>query len=83
LTLAKLKKLCVKNRENTVDYIDRAQMAYNNVTEAEKSERELLTNSNIARINDRFVHAFSCGIPSGIWTLETRKTKSSFTQRNV
>jgi len=59
LTLAKLKKLCVKNRENIVDYIDRAQMVYNNVIEAEKSERELFTNSNIARINGRFVHAFS------------------------
>jgi len=75
LTLAKLKKLCIKNRENIVDYIDKAQMVYNNVIEAEKSEREPLKNSDIARINDRFVHAFCCGIPSGIWTLESRKTK--------
>jgi len=75
LTLAKLKKLCLKNRENIVDYIDRVQMVYNNVIEVEKSARESLKNSDIARINDRFVHAFCCEISSGIWTLESRKTK--------
>jgi len=34
-----LKKLCVKNRENVVDYIDRIQIVHNNIIEAEKSER--------------------------------------------
>jgi len=28
---AELKKLCVKNRENAVDYIDKAQIVYNNI----------------------------------------------------
>jgi len=34
---------------------------HNNIIEAEKNEREPLINENIARINDRFVHAFYCG----------------------
>jgi len=37
---AELKKLCVKNRRNVLHYIDRAQTVYNNIIEAEKSERE-------------------------------------------
>jgi len=36
---AEVKKLCVKNWENVIDYIDRPQIVYNNIIEAEKSER--------------------------------------------
>jgi len=61
---AELKKLCVKNREN-VNYIDRAQIVYNNIIEFEKSERRPFINADIARINDRFVHAFYFGLLSG------------------
>jgi len=46
-----LKKLCIKNRENVVDYIDRAQIVYNNIIEAEKSERGRLIDSDVAIIN--------------------------------
>jgi len=62
---AELKKLCVKNRENVVNYINRAQIVYNNIIEFEKNERRPFTNANIARINDRFVHAFYFGLLSG------------------
>jgi len=58
---AELKELCVKNWENIVDYIDKVQIMHNNIIEAEKNEKEPLINENIARINDRFVHAFYCG----------------------
>jgi len=50
--------LYVKNRKNVVDYIDRVQIVYNNIIEAEKSARGLLTYSDVVRINDRFLHAF-------------------------
>jgi len=53
-----LKKLCVKNRENIVHYIDRVQIAYNNIIEVKKSERGSFTNSDVASIDDRFMHAF-------------------------
>jgi len=50
---AELKKLCVKDRENIVHYIDRPQIVYNNIVKAEKrkeaiekSERGLLTSSD-------------------------------------
>jgi len=69
----------VENREN-VDYINRAQIAYNNIIEAEKSERGLLTNSDIARINDRFVHAFYSGLPSDIRTLIKKRNDFSLTE---
>jgi len=58
---AELKKLCVKNREN-VDYINRAQIVYDNIIEAEKSERGPFTDSDVIRINGRFVHAIYCGL---------------------
>jgi len=36
---AELKKLCIKNQENLVYYINKAQTMYDNIIEAEKSER--------------------------------------------
>jgi len=68
---AEFKKLCIKNRENVVDYIDKAQIVYGNIIEVEKSESGALINSDIARINDRFVHVFYCGLVAVI----NRKTK--------
>jgi len=46
----------VKNWKNVINYIDRAQIVYNNIIEAEKSERISFMNSDIARINHR--HAY-------------------------
>jgi len=66
---AEFKQLCIKNKKNIVHYVERAQIVYNNITEAKKSERRTFTNLDIARINDRFVHAFYCGLPSDIRTL--------------
>jgi len=43
---AEFKKLCIKDRENIVDYIDRSQIVYDNIVKAEKSERGLLTSSD-------------------------------------
>jgi len=55
-------------------------MVYNNVIETEKSEKEPLTNSDIARINNRFVHAFCCGLPSGIRILIEKRNDLSLTE---
>jgi len=61
----------VKNRENIKDYIECAQIVYDNIIEDEKNQkqRRLLTNSDIARITSQFVHAFYCGLPNDILTL--------------
>jgi len=77
---AELEKLWVKNRGNVVNYIDRAQIVYNNIIEAEKSEREPLTNLDVARINDRFVHTFYCGLSSDIRTLVEKRNDLSSTE---
>jgi len=63
-----------------VDCIDGAQIVYNNIIEAEKSERGPFTNSDIAKINDRFMHAFYYGLR---YSDISRKAKWSFTHRNV
>jgi len=57
---AELKKLWVENRENVVYYINRAKIVYNNITEAEKSKKGRLTDSDVVRINGRFVHVIYC-----------------------
>jgi len=44
---AEFKKLCIKDRENVVDYIDRVEIMYDNIIEAEKSERGSLSNSDV------------------------------------
>jgi len=62
-----------------MDYIDGAQIVYNNI-EAEKSERGSLTNSDIAKINDRFMHAFYYGLPSDIRTLAEKRNNLSPTE---
>jgi len=47
---AELKKLCVKWRESIVNYIERTQIMYDNIIEAEKSKKESLTDSNITKL---------------------------------
>jgi len=42
---------------------------YNNIIEAEKSQKESHTDLDVARINCRFMHAFCCGLSSDIQTL--------------
>jgi len=53
---------------------------YNNIIDVEKSEREPLTHTDIARINDRFMYAFYCGLPSDIWTLVGKRNDLSLTE---
>jgi len=65
-----LGQLCMRNQEEAVDYIDRAQIVYSNIIEAEKSLRGLLTNADIARINERFLRSFYSGLSSDLRTLE-------------
>jgi hypothetical protein len=55
---AKLKELCARQRESIADYIKRAQIVYDNIIEVEKSEKGFLTDSDVTKINGRFVHAF-------------------------
>jgi len=63
-----LRQFCIKNRKNVVDYINRDQTVYNNIIEAERSMRGRLTNADITRINNQFVHSFYSELPN-IWTL--------------
>jgi len=53
---------------------------YNNIIEAEKNERGSFKNSDVARINDRFVHALYCGLPSDIRTLVEKRNDLSLTE---
>jgi len=73
---AELKKLCVK-WESIIDYIERAQIVYDNIIQAEKSEKEFLTDSDVARINCRFMHAFYGGLSSNIRTLIEKRNDLS------
>jgi len=70
---AEFKTLCVRRRENIIDYIERAQIVYDKIIETEKREEEYFMDLDVTRINFRFVHAFYCCLSSDIWTLiETR-----------
>jgi len=73
----KIKKLCVKRRENIVDYIEKAQIVDDNIIKAEKSEKESLTDSDVCKINYRFVHAFYCGLSNDIRMLVEKRNDLS------
>jgi len=70
---AELKKLSAGRRESIDDYIGRAQILYDNIIQAEKNEKQSLTNSDISRINCRFIDEFYYGIPSDIRTLVEKR----------
>jgi len=53
---------------------------YNNIIEAEKSQRRSLTNADTARINDRLMHAFYYGLPSDIGILVGKQNNLSSTK---
>jgi len=48
---AELGKLCMRNREELINYIDRAQTMYNRIIEAEKNSRGSLTDTDITKTN--------------------------------
>jgi len=75
---AEIKKLSAGRRESIRDYIGRAQILYDNIIEAEKNKKQSLTNSDISRINCRFIDEFYCGVPS---TDAIKKAKRSHTCR--
>jgi hypothetical protein len=68
---AELKKLSAERRQSISDYIGTAQILYDNIIEAEKNEKQSLT--NISRINCRFINEFYYGLPSDIRTLVEKR----------
>ncbi|KAH0947135.1 hypothetical protein HN011_005607 [Eciton burchellii] len=77
---AELKKLSAGRRESIDDYIGRAQILYDNIIQAEKNEKQSLTNSDISRINFRFIDEFYYGIPSDIRTLVEKRDDLTFVE---
>jgi len=67
-------------RKNIVNYIDRAQIVYDEIIEAEKSEKETLTDSDVARINGGFVHVFYCKLSRDIRTLVEKQNDLSLNE---
>jgi len=74
---AELGKLCMRNQEELVNYIDRIQTVYNQIIEAERSLGEPLTDVEITKINKRFTHAFYCGLSSDIGTIVEKRNDLS------
>jgi len=62
----------MRNWEEAVDYINRVQIVYSNIIEAEKSLRGSLTNADITRINEQFLLLFYSGLSSDLPTLENK-----------
>jgi len=78
---AELGKLCMRNQEELVNYVDRVQTlqgsdVYNQIIEAEKSSGGPPTDAEITKINKRFTRAFYCGLSSDIRTIEKRNDLS-------
>jgi len=59
----------MRNWEEAVDYINRIQIVYSNIIEAEKSLRGSLTNADISKINEQFLLLFYSGLSSDLPTL--------------
>jgi len=74
---AELKKLCMRNQEKLVNYIDRAQTVYNLIIEAEKTSRGPLTDAEITKLNKRFTHAFYCGLRDNIRSIIEKRNDLS------
>jgi hypothetical protein len=70
---AELKRLSLKRRESIAAYIERAQTLYNNIIEAERYEKQSLTDFDITRINGRFIDEFYCGLPNNIQILVEKR----------
>jgi len=52
--------------ETRKNYIDRAQIVYNQIIEAEKSSGGPPTDAEITKLNKRFICAFYCGLRDDI-----------------
>jgi len=74
---AELKKLCMRNQEELVNYIDRAQTVYNQIIEAKKSSEGSPTDVEIIKLNKRFTHAFYCGLRGDIRSIIEKRNDLS------
>jgi len=70
---AELDRFCLGRRESIAAYIERAQILYDNIIEAERYEKQSLAESDITRINGWFIDEFYCGLPSSIQTLVEKR----------
>jgi hypothetical protein len=70
-------KKAFRKTKSIGDYIERAQNLYHNIIEAEKNEKQSLTNSDISRINCRFIDEFYYGLPGDIQTLIEKRDEFS------
>jgi len=68
-----------KNWEKVVDYINKAQYLII-LLKLKRMRDGPLTNSDIARINDRFMHTFYCGLLNDIQTLAGKRNDLSLTK---
>jgi len=67
-----LENLSLRRRESIAAYIERAQVLYDNVIEAERYEKHSLAQSDINRISEHFMDEFYCGLPNNIKTAVDR-----------
>jgi len=72
---AELKNLSAGWQESDYigDYIERAQILYDNIIAAEKNEKQSLTNSDISRINCRYLDEFYYDLLSDIRRLVEKR----------
>jgi len=61
-----LENLSLGRRESIAAYIERAQVLYDNVIEAERYEKHSLAQSDISGISEHFMDELYCGLPNDI-----------------